>query len=105
MEDYRDVRKVKKQNAIIFTSCSCKSHLYKPFVQIVHVNANQWLTATNVGCGSKEVQLFDSQYSYLALDTKKQVHSSLRPEQQQVSFQADEHECKNTLGAALSQKT
>ena len=64
-----------------------KGHKFKaiklggaPFVQILHVNSNHWITTTNINCEAGEVRVFDSLYKpYVSLDIKKQVCSFLKP--------------------------
>ena len=56
-----------------------------PFVQILHVNSNHWITTTNINCEAGEVRVFDSLYKYISLDIKKQVCSFLRPSAFEIS--------------------
>ena len=56
------------------------------FVQILHVNNNHWVTATDIGCEPGIVKIYDSKYNYMTLDTKKQICSFLKPKQQVLHF-------------------
>lgn len=71
----------------------------RPFVQIVHVNSNHWLTTTNVDCALGEVRIFDSAYSYVTLNTQKQIYSFLRPEEDVVTFKTVNSQMQNDLSS------
>ena len=59
----------------------------RPFIQILHVNGNHWITSTNAGCKAGEIKLFDSAVnSYITLHAKQQICSFLLPMENTVKF-------------------
>ena len=60
----------------------------KPFIQILHVNGNHWITSTNAGCAAGAVKIYDSApHAYLTLQVKQQICSFMQPETNQLKFQ------------------
>ena len=49
------------------------------FVQVLNVNKSHWVTVSNVDCETDTVDVYDSAYSWLNLDSKKQICSLVRP--------------------------
>ena len=58
----------------------------RPFVQILHINNNHWITATDVGCEPGNVYIYDSMHQYITLNCKKQICSFLKPKQKVLNF-------------------
>lgn len=59
----------------------------RPFIQILHVNGNHWITSTNAGCKAGEVKIYDSAVnSYITLRAKQQICSFLLPMENTVKF-------------------
>ena len=59
----------------------------RPFIQILHVSGNHWITSTNAGCKAGEIKLFDSAVnSYITLRAKQQICSFLLPMENTVKF-------------------
>lgn len=71
----------------------------RPFVQILHVDGKHWVAATNAGCSKGEVKIFDSAYSHLTLDTKKQICSFLRPQENRIKFVIANMQCQDGPGS------
>ena len=61
------------QNTLLGKGQKCKALKSDgaPFVQILRVNSNHWITTTNINCEAGEVRVFDSLYKYISLDIKK----------------------------------
>ena len=58
----------------------------RPFVQILHINNNHWVTVTDVGCEPGHVYIYDSMHQYITLNCKKQICSFLKPRQKVLKF-------------------
>ena len=59
----------------------------QPFLQILLINGNHWVTTTNAGCTKGEVKVFDSAHNNLTTDTKKQICSMLWLQEDSVKFE------------------
>jgi len=40
------------------------------FVQILNVQKSHWISVSNIGCGANAINVYDSAYATLDLDTK-----------------------------------
>ena len=65
---------------------------YSPFVQVLHVSQNHWITVSNMMQGGKishdSVFVYDSLLPNVTkMDTKKQICSFLRPQSKTVRFE------------------
>jgi len=50
------------------------------FVQILNVmHGSHWITVSNVNCDSNIINVYDSAYAYIDMDTKHQICSLVRP--------------------------
>lgn len=56
------------------------------FIQILNVHRSHWIVVSNVGCDSGVLNVFDSAYNYLDLDTKNQICSMWRPSMDSVEL-------------------
>ena len=56
------------------------------FVQILNVERSHWIVVSNVGCKKAVVNIYDSAYNFLSLNTKKQICSLWQPSSDQVEF-------------------
>ncbi|XP_049324594.1 uncharacterized protein LOC125784832 isoform X1 [Astyanax mexicanus] len=52
----------------------------KPFVQILNINDNHWIAASNIFCGSNEVCIYDSLNTTINKTTQQMLSWMLRPE-------------------------
>ena len=57
------------------------------FIQILNVGRSHWIVVSNVGCKKAVVNIYDSAYNFLSLNTKKQICSLWQPSSDQVEFQ------------------
>ena len=57
------------------------------FIQILNVERSHWIVVSNVGCKKAVVNIYDSAYNFLSLNTKKQICSLWQPSSDQVEFQ------------------
>ena len=66
---------------------------YKPiedgveFVQVLHIQKNHWITVSNIGCREGILNIYDSMYGTLNLQTKKQICAFWKPPLNQITFQ------------------
>ena len=72
-----------------FQSCLCYQALHqggvvgtpeKTFVQILNVNDNHWITASNVFCGPNELCIYDSLKTNTNKKTKQKLSWLIRPQ-------------------------
>ena len=61
-------------------------HVEGPFVQILHVHGNHWVTVSNISCPSGCINVYDSLYNYVKRDTKLQICSFTRPSEKKITF-------------------
>ena len=72
------------------------------FVQILHVNMNHWITVSNINCPTNCVNIYDSLYNYITLQTKKQICSFIRSDQNILQFRmADVESQKDGISCGL----
>ena len=57
-----------------------------PFIQILHVNGNHWVTVSNVGCEKGFINIYDSQYRYVSKATLRQICCFLTPDTRIMKF-------------------
>ena len=57
------------------------------FIQILNVERSHWIVVSNVGCKKAVVNIYDSAYNFLSLNTKQQICSLWQPSSDQVEFQ------------------
>ncbi len=71
VKGWQDTQKGKK--------CSFVPIHSEPFIQILNVGGDHWITVTNLYCKNRNaVELYDSAYSGLSLHTKKQICSIVK---------------------------
>ncbi|XP_056599417.1 uncharacterized protein LOC130417719 isoform X1 [Triplophysa dalaica] len=58
----------------------------KPFVQILHINDNHWITASNLFCGPNEVCLYDSLNTNITKQTNQKLSWLIRPQAPQFKI-------------------
>ena len=56
------------------------------FVQILHVHNNHWVTVTNINCPSGCIDVYDSMYNFIKLDTMLQISSFVRSNDKFLQF-------------------
>ena len=56
------------------------------FIQILHVERCHWVCASNVGCEVGAVNVFDSAYNRISLNTKQQICSLWQPTADHAEF-------------------
>ena len=63
---------------------------YMKYIQILHVDGNHWNVVSNIqsdgGVFTNSVCIYDSLYMHVALDTKKQICSFVRPKNNEFTF-------------------
>ena len=76
------------QNTLLGQKClfSVLATDRRPFVQILHINNNHWITVTDVGREPGNVCIYDSMHKYITLHCKKQICSFLKPKQKVLNF-------------------
>ena len=47
------------------------------FIQVLHLSGNHWVAATNIGCESNRVKVYDSLYRELSNEHKEHLYTSL----------------------------
>ena len=57
------------------------------FVQIINIHRNQWIVVSNFGCSEGTLNIYDSMYPTLSLQTKKQICSFWKSPIDQITFQ------------------
>ena len=55
-------------------------------MQIIHILRNHWIVVSNLGCGKGTLNVYDSMYSALNLQTKKPICSFWKSPIDQVTF-------------------
>lgn len=72
-----------------FQSCLCYQNLHqgsvvgtpqKQFVQIININDNHWITASNIFCGTNEISIYDSMNTVINKNTQQKLSWLLRPQ-------------------------
>ena len=56
------------------------------FVQILNVYKSHWICVSNIGCEANTINVYDSAYATLDLDTKMQICSFWRPKGDYVTI-------------------
>ena len=62
---------------------------YKPmkeFIQIINIHRNHWIVASSVGCDKGVLNIYDSMYGTLSLQTKKQICAFWKSAINQITF-------------------
>ena len=59
-----------------------------PFIQILHVKRNHWVVASSVNCEPGIVNIYDSLFSNIDLDTACQVASLVRHNKNNIHLQS-----------------
>lgn len=57
------------------------------FIQVLHDGSLHWITASNIFCEDKSVQLFDSLYSFASLNVKMQIASIMMIQEPKLKIQ------------------
>ncbi len=72
-----------------FQSCLLYQNLHQggvvgtpqtPFVQVMNINDNHWITASNVFCGPNEVCIYDSLNAKITKQTEQKLSWMIRPQ-------------------------
>ena len=56
------------------------------FLQILNVYKSHWISVSNIDCGGNTINVYDSAYATLDLDTKMQICSIWRPKGDYVTI-------------------